>query len=110
MIYARQLPSGRLVDIRRYGKAEAEGRADLVPLERMPAGFGPFVYDPATQRAIPAPPTEAEALGRIEHGPRVLAALVVRAAPSSTPEERAWAGQVLDVALERVRIARDGRP
>lgn len=105
MIYARQLPSGRLVDIRRYGKAEAEGRADLVPLERRPAGFGPFVYDPATQRAIPAPLSQEEKADRVKLRGRVLAALVVRAAPGSTVAEKAWAGQILDAALEQVRNA-----
>lgn len=77
-----------------------------VELVAMPSGYGPWTYDEATRTAIPATLTEAEKLDRLDLPPRILAALVARAAPSATAAQRAWAGQVLDNALLQIEAAR----
>lgn len=63
------------------------------------------------QRAVSVVPTTEERLDRLDLlPPRVLRALVVRAAPSATPAQRAAAGQVLDAALARIEEARASVP
>ena len=58
------------------------------------------------QRAAPPTLTAEEKLDRLDLPPRVLRALVIRAAPSATPDQRAAAGLVLDAALARIEEAR----
>ena len=79
-----------------------------VELVAMPTGVGPWAYDAASKSAVPSPPTEGERLDRLHLPPRVLAALVARAAPSATAGQRAWAGAILDAALDKIEAARDG--
>jgi len=68
---------------------------------------GRLVWDGATATPLrDLPATENEKLDRLHLPPRVLAALVARAAPSSTPVQRTWAGQVLDAALVQIEQAR----
>ena len=79
-----------------------------VELVAMPTGVGPWAYDAPTKSAVPSPPTEDERLDRLQLPPRILAALVVRAAPSATAGQRAWAGAILDAALDKIEAARRG--
>lgn len=57
-------------------------------------------------KVVPIVLTEGEKLDRLALPARVLAALVARAAPSATPAQRAWAGQVLDAAMVQIEDAR----
>ena len=87
-------------------------RADSVPpgyvntgLADMPTGFDKIEWD--GQRATPPTLTAEEKLDRLPLlPPRVLRALVARAAPSATAAQRAAAGVVLDAALAAIEAAR----
>lgn len=70
----------------------------------MPTGFERLAWDGS--KVVPVVLTAEERLDRLSLPPRVLAALVARAAPSATAAQRAWAGQILDAALARVEAAR----
>ena len=73
-------------------------------LSSMPTGFEKLAWDGS--KVVPVVLTAEERLDRLALPPRVLAALVARAAPSATVAQRAWAGQILDAALARVEAAR----
>lgn len=62
------------------------------------------------QRAAPQVLSQEERLDRLDLlPPRVLRALVVRAAPSATAAQRAAAGLVLDAASAKIEEARQGK-
>lgn len=73
-------------------------------LATMPTGYEKVAWDGS--KVVPIVLTEGEKLDRLALPARVLAALVARAAPSATPAQRAWAGQVLDAALVQIEDAR----
>lgn len=87
-------------------------RADSVPpgyvntgLTDMPTGLERLEWD--GQTASPTVLTAEEKLDRLPLlPPRVLRALVARAAPSATAAQRAAAGVVLDAALAAIEAAR----
>lgn len=101
-------PDGRLVDLQKrdaatVAKLEATG-ATVVPLARMPAGFGPFRYDAASNLAVPVERDDHELPERL------LEALVVRAAGAgASTRAQAWAGRVLDAALLKVERSLSSR-
>lgn len=85
--------------------------ADVVPpgyvntgLAALPASAEKLAWD--GQRAAPPTLTEGDKLDRLALSPRILVALVARAAPSATAAQRAWAGTLLDAALAQVEAAR----
>ena len=104
MIVACLHPDGRLTDCRH---ALSVGPGE-VPLDDMPEGFGPWVYDPETRRAIPATPTaderEAEAVDKIPRKARG-AVFVLLDELAVIAEHDSKARRIVGEAAQRIREA-----
>ena len=97
LIHARRLPDGRLRDITYRLKAHPED----VPLVAMPTDEGPWTYDAAEKRAVPAPLTAEERLQRQALPLGLTAALSLRLSSSwssCTSAEQTLVAQILDSA------------
>lgn len=104
MIHARLREDGRLTD----AAYRPSLYPDDVPLNAMPGGVGPWIYDAGRRVAVKALLTRKERLDQVPVSQRCIGALLLRLSSSwasATDEERREAQALLDDAGRGVLAA-----